>query len=71
MEEKIYERQVVKQSVSYRIVDEKEIARHFTKNELLELYKFDSTIKQKVDVFEPKVRIIFPYLNYSSFLKFI
>jgi transcriptional regulator ATRX len=41
MEEKIYQRQVTKQSLSQRVIDEHQLDRHFTSQELRELYSFE------------------------------
>lgn len=40
MESKIYERQIMKQSLSHRVIDEQQIQRHFKANDVSELYRF-------------------------------
>ena len=40
MEETIYDRQVIKQSLALRVIDEAQIKRHFTKRQLDELYEY-------------------------------
>lgn len=41
MEEKIYERQINKQSLSIRVLDELAVGRHFRSQDVQELYKFE------------------------------
>lgn len=61
MEEKIYERQVAKQSISHRVVDELQTARHFTETELLALYKFEPYKRHKINAEEIQVSIVLFY----------
>eukprot|EP00092_Neocalanus_flemingeri_P012205 GFUD01013160.1.p1 GENE.GFUD01013160.1~~GFUD01013160.1.p1 ORF type:complete len:1632 (+),score=611.75 GFUD01013160.1:173-4897(+) len=59
MEEKIYDRQVTKQSLSARVVDEQQIERHFTMNELSELYEFnDEPLSDRPIPEVPKDRLL-------------
>ena len=62
MEEKIYERQIMKQSLSQRVVDEHQIERHFSSADLQELYSFrpdklDAPNREEKTLALPKVRI--------------
>uniref|UniRef100_A0A672KR62 DNA helicase n=1 Tax=Sinocyclocheilus grahami TaxID=75366 RepID=A0A672KR62_SINGR len=66
MEEKIYDRQIAKQSLSFRVVDQQQIERHFTMNELTELYAFEPD--QLDDPSEKKSKRATPMLPKDPFL---
>ena len=48
MEEKIYQRQVTKQSLSQRVIDEHQLDRHFTSAELAQLYAFEPDLDTEI-----------------------
>ncbi|XP_034191688.2 uncharacterized protein LOC117609444 isoform X3 [Osmia lignaria lignaria] len=59
MEEKIYNRQVTKLSLSCRVVDVQQIERHYTNNDLSELYKFEpNTSNEEKTLNLPKDRLL-------------
>lgn len=59
MEEKIYNRQVTKLSLSCRVVDVQQIERHYTNNDLSELYKFEpNTSNEERTLNLPKDRLL-------------
>lgn len=41
MEEKVYERQVTKEAISKRVIDEQQIDRHYKEKDIMQLYSFD------------------------------
>ena len=57
MEEKIYERQIAKLSLSERVVDERNVDRHYSANDLAELYMFRPKLDEPSETPPlPKVR---------------
>ncbi|XP_015786465.1 transcriptional regulator ATRX homolog, partial [Tetranychus urticae] len=59
MEEKIYERQVYKQSLSVRVIDELQVGRHFRAQDLQELYKFEPDTREERPILNvPKDRLL-------------
>ncbi|KAK0085266.1 hypothetical protein PV325_005517 [Microctonus aethiopoides] len=58
MEEKIYNRQVTKLSLSCRVVDEQQIERHFSNSDLAELYTFEPPNTEPSQLALPKDRLI-------------
>ncbi|XP_029169875.1 transcriptional regulator ATRX isoform X2 [Nylanderia fulva] len=59
MEEKIYNRQVTKLSLSCRVVDEQQIERHYSNHNLNELYSFEAyTDKERPTLNLPKDRLL-------------
>lgn len=71
MEEKVYDRQVTKQSLSLRVIDEQQVNRHFSCNDLEELYNFSPTAKSERPVpMLPKDRLMAELLQkYSDWIE--
>lgn len=81
MEEKIYERQVTKQAISKRVIDEQQIDRHYSTNDAQELYLFNlEPDEERILPLLPKDRlfaellrkydnIIFKYHEHDSLLE--
>jgi len=55
MEQKIYERQISKLSMAFRVVDEHQIDRHFNAKDQEILYEFDPKSEPKTTLNLPKV----------------
>ncbi|XP_056665924.1 transcriptional regulator ATRX-like isoform X2 [Monodelphis domestica] len=67
MEDRIYERQVTKQSLSFRVIDQQQIERHFTMSELTELYTFEPDLLND-PILEKKKRRDTPVLPKDTIL---
>lgn len=70
MEEKVYERQVVKRSLSYRVVDEQQIPRHFTAADVSDLYTFkpDTTKRKVPDSAPPSDALLASIINSTNLI---
>ncbi|VUZ53050.1 unnamed protein product [Hymenolepis diminuta] len=60
MEEKIYDRQVTKQSLALRVIDEQQVERHFKEEDLRELYTFEP------EVWDPELAATRPPPSYPK-----
>lgn len=65
MEERIYKRQVTKESTAKRITEEAQIQRHFLSNDLDKLYKFEPDIYVETESQAPRLAPPKVGLNHS------
>lgn len=63
MESRIYDRQIIKQAMSLRVVDEKSILRHFKEDEIAELYKFQPEPDEREIPHVPKDKVLADILS--------
>ncbi|KAK3527246.1 hypothetical protein QTP86_015058 [Hemibagrus guttatus] len=66
MEQKIYERQVAKLSLSSRVVDQQQIQRHFTHSQLSDLYRFQPDSHSKSHTVEPADKVLAMLLKHCG-----
>ncbi|XP_060719259.1 transcriptional regulator ATRX-like [Tachysurus vachellii] len=66
MEQKIYERQVAKLSLSSRVVDQQQIQRHFTHSQLSDLYHFHPDSSSKSHTVEPADKVLAMLLQHCG-----
>lgn len=81
MENKVYERQVTKQAISKRVIDEQQIDRHYNQNDLAELYAFAAEPEEErpipmvpkdrlfADLLQSHEKNIFKYHEHNSLLE--
>lgn len=63
MEEKIYERQVTKEAISKRVIDEQQIDRHYKEKDIMQLYSFDLDPEVSETPLLPKDRLFADILS--------
>lgn len=69
MEQRIYNRQVTKLSLSLRVIDEQQVERHYRNTDLAELYKFDPLVDDKPTIKFPKDRLLADvFLKYQNYV---
>lgn len=81
MEEKIYERQVTKEAISKRVIDEQQIDRHYRQEDIMELYATDLDQEKPTetpllpkdrlfaDILTTLPNIVFKYHEHDSLLE--
>ena len=70
MEEKIYNRQVTKLSLSCRVIDEQQIERHYSNHGLSELYTLERNNGEKRTLNVPKDMLLAEiFLKYKNFVE--